>query len=147
MASLRESSATGIAHRSAVQPQSLRLNLVRRSSRVSVGPLPCPAPSDAIRAPRPSFARSSMIGLPSASSSFPVANRNVLSAASRTPSVGTSTQVPPGVETLSLRQHPFARRCILPRLRRLPAAAELPLAYRHVVAGTQLSIAVDMCYE
>lgn len=25
--------------------------------------------------------------------------------------VGTSTQVPPGVETRSLRQHPFARRC------------------------------------
>jgi hypothetical protein len=80
---------------------------LRRRSR-----LPCPPPSDAIRAPRPSFARSSMIGLPSASSSFrfPTETFSPLPAALH--SVGTSTQVPPGVETLFLRQHPFARRRI-----------------------------------
>ena len=92
-----------------------------------------PCAENAIQAPRPSFARSSMIGLPSASSSFPVANGDVLSAPNRTHSVGKSLQVPPGVETLSLRQHPFARRCILPRLRRLPAAAGFPLAFAHLV--------------
>ena len=47
--------------------------------------------------------------------------------------VGASTQVPPGVETLLLRQHLFARRCILQRLRRLPAAAVLTLVFGHVV--------------
>jgi hypothetical protein len=103
----------GYGHRSSFGDSTsiASVGLIRRASHVAIGPLPCPAPSDAIQAPRPSFARSSMIGLPSASSSFRVANRDVLSAASRTPTVGTSTQVPPGVETLSLRQHPFARRC------------------------------------
>ena len=86
LGSLRESSATGIAHRSAVQPQPLRLALVRGASRVAIGPLPCPAPSDAIRAPRPSFRRSSMTAVPAASGSFRVANRDILSATNRTPS-------------------------------------------------------------
>ncbi len=43
-------------------------------------PAASPSPSDANRAPRPSFARSSMIGLPSASSSFRTASRDVISA-------------------------------------------------------------------
>ena len=77
----------GYGHRSSFgRSTSIALvGLVRGASRVAIGPLPCPPPSDAIRAPRPSFARSSMIGLPSASSSFRVANPDVLSAARRTP--------------------------------------------------------------
>ena len=47
--------------------------------------------------------------------------------------VGTSTHVPPGVATLLLRLHPCARRCILRRLRRHPAAAWLTLAFDHVL--------------
>lgn len=72
-----------------------------------------PCAENAIQALRPSFARSSMIGLPAAASSSRVANRDVLSAASRnaaTDPVGTSTRVPAGVETLLLPQHRFARR-------------------------------------
>jgi hypothetical protein len=134
----------GYGHRSSFGRSTsiASIELVRSASRVAIGPLPCPSPSDAIQAPRPSFARSSMIGLPSASSSFRVANRDVLSAASRTHPVGTSTQVPPGVETLSLRQHPFARRRILPRLRRLPAAAALTLALVGVIVAAARPLAV-----
>ena len=79
---LRASAAwsIGLENRSAFKLLTSNFALWRRSR------LPCPAPSDAIRAPRPSFRRSSMPAVPSASSSFRVANRDVLSAASRTPS-------------------------------------------------------------
>jgi hypothetical protein len=53
------------------------------SSRFGIGPLPCPSPSDAIQAPRPSFRRSSMPAVPSASTSFRVAKANGLSAPDR----------------------------------------------------------------
>ena len=78
----------GYGHRSSFGDSTsiASIELVRCASRVGVGPLPCPAPSDAIRAPRPSFRRSSMPAVPSASSSFPVANRDILSAANRIPS-------------------------------------------------------------
>jgi len=68
------------------------------SSFLRIGPLPCRAPSDAIQAPRPSFRRSSMLAVPSASTSFRFAKANSLFAP-------------------NLRTHPAKT------LRRLPAAA------------------------
>jgi hypothetical protein len=56
--------------------------LAHDSNCFFIGPLPCPAPSDAIRAPRPSFRRSSMPAVPSASNSFHLANGDRLSASS-----------------------------------------------------------------
>ena len=78
----------GYGHRSSFGDSTsiASIESVRRASRVAVGSLPCPAAFGRHPAPRPSFARSSMIGLPSASGSFRVANGDVLSAASRSPS-------------------------------------------------------------
>jgi hypothetical protein len=64
----------GYGHRSSFghSTSTASMKLVRGASRVAISPLPCPPPSDAIQAPRPSFRRSSMPAVPSASSSFPV---------------------------------------------------------------------------
>jgi hypothetical protein len=51
-----------------------------------------------------------MPAVPSAPSSFRVANRDVLSAANRTHSVGTSNQVPPRRVTVCLRSRSLSRR-------------------------------------
>lgn len=117
-------SATGIAHRSAVQPQPLRLNWL-----VVQAVLPL-VRFHALRLRTPSGRRGHHSGgrpcppclRPPVLSGLSTETVSPLPTALRP--VGTSTQVPPGVETRSLRQHPFARRCILQRLWRLPAAAE-----------------------
>ncbi len=84
----------GLEHRSPFQPRASGLP-PPASAR-----LPCPSPSDAIRAPRPSFARSSMIGLPSASESFRDWRwRSSFPPPGRTHPDGDRPQVPPGMET------------------------------------------------
>ena len=66
----------GYGHRSVLgrSTSTALIELDGVASRVAIGPLPCPAPSDAIRAPRPSFRRSSMPAVPAAAWSFPTAD-------------------------------------------------------------------------
>ena len=96
------------------------------SSVFGIGPLPCPAPSDAIQAPRPSFRRSSMPAVPSASSSFRVASGDGLSAPNRgTHPAKTLRQLPADALQFQPSRQDDASTCLkhptlehLPRFRR-----------------------------